>query len=400
MRALSSKVSKVAKLATCLPIGFATLAFAACAKDDPVTAGGPPDGQTIPDPTPDAGLISDDAATDAGADACDPLNGCTTTSDCSTVDFCSVPYPVNRQVTLNTVWGTAADDMWVGGSRGTVLHWDGSTFTPVATTGGGAFFSFWGTKDDVWAIEAGYAPLRAAGFQGAPTAFTEQGKTSWTSSGAGRMWGGATHDGETWVVGEYSRSMSMSGSFWRSSPPSSGEPSWTAGNACPSDGSYCTSSARAIWSSDADHVVTVGIGGKAYVLSNRAQGQWTQVDTHTSVDLLAIWGAGPDDLWVVGAGGKIFHVTDGAQKWESAPSPTYRALNAVWGSGPADIWAVGNEATLIHYDGSSWQTATFGLSPDEAPAAFLGIWGSGADDVWITGESLLLHRTPTSRGPR
>ncbi|MCC7538979.1 MAG: hypothetical protein IT379_22325, partial [Deltaproteobacteria bacterium] len=35
---------------------------------------------------------------------------------------------------LFKVWGNAADDVWLVGSRGTILHWDGSAFTAANST--------------------------------------------------------------------------------------------------------------------------------------------------------------------------------------------------------------------------------------------------------------------------
>ncbi|MDF2694902.1 MAG: hypothetical protein K0S65_3285, partial [Labilithrix sp.] len=128
------------------------LAFVACAESDSSTpVNEPPGPQPIPPPDVDGGLDAGNA--DGG---CADASGCLTTTDCTRVDFCSAPFPVSREASLNSVWGTGPDDVWAVGTRGTILHGNQDGFTPVPTDIDGIFFAVWGTsKNDIWTVAGG-----------------------------------------------------------------------------------------------------------------------------------------------------------------------------------------------------------------------------------------------------
>jgi hypothetical protein len=46
------------------------------------------------------------------------------------------------------VWGTAADDVWIVGRRGAILHWDGATYTEFDAGTGQDLIAVWGTGPD------------------------------------------------------------------------------------------------------------------------------------------------------------------------------------------------------------------------------------------------------------
>jgi hypothetical protein len=77
--------------------------------------------------------------------------------------------------------------------------------------------------------------------------------------------------------------------------------------------------------------------------------------------LTAIWGASPSDVFAVGAAGRsagrprgalILHY-DGKGPWREMKAGTKKELTAVWGSGPEDVYAVGDYGTILHYEGKS-----------------------------------------------
>ncbi len=95
--------------------------------------------------------------------------------------------------------------------------------------------------------------------------------------------------------------------------------------------------------------------------------------------------------------GTIRHITSTDVRWQKVASPTAdQTLHSVCGSGPDDIWAVGNAGTILHWNGTSFDTANeltsaqfpIGQKPD-----LRAVWGSGPNDVWIAGEPILLHFT-------
>jgi hypothetical protein len=54
--------------------------------------------------------------------------------------------------TLLTLWGFSASDAWVGGANGGLMHWDGSSWNPIATNGL-YIYGLWGASPtDLWGV--------------------------------------------------------------------------------------------------------------------------------------------------------------------------------------------------------------------------------------------------------
>ena len=69
---------------------------------------------------------------------------------CNGDGWCTVPSP--SRVSLNSLWGAAADAVWAVGDGGTVLRWNGSDWAIEASSTSQPLRSVFGTgRDDVWA---------------------------------------------------------------------------------------------------------------------------------------------------------------------------------------------------------------------------------------------------------
>ena len=376
-----------------------TAGVIACATDDDASPPKDPD-PVIPLPGVDAALEADAAKAEGG---CADAAGCVETTDCTKVDFCGVTFPAASSVALNAIWGSSATDVWAVGTRGTIVHGDGSTFTPVASGTSDVFFAVWGTgANDVWALN-GTTPVHSTGFTGGTTAFVDVKGTSWNPEQAatGRVWAGySTSATAVWLGGEptarFVPTFGEQNSIWRIADSGDGGSAWRRAPAC-SDQQPCTPQVRAFWGSDGGAVLAaVGMKGQAFRLDDPDAGHWAFENPQTGNDLEALWGSGPSDLWAVGQSGTIRHATSPGV-WTAVTSPTTKDLHAVWGSGPNDVWIVGDAGTVVHFDGKAWTQATIGLGNGSVPTSLRGVWGSGPDDVWIVGEGLLLHRTALSR---
>ena len=56
---------------------------------------------------------------------------------------------------LHGIWGSAANDVWAVGDAGTVLHWNGSTWSVSAPVTASALYAVWGSSATaVWAVGA------------------------------------------------------------------------------------------------------------------------------------------------------------------------------------------------------------------------------------------------------
>jgi hypothetical protein len=123
----------------------------------------------------------------------------------------------------------------------------------------------------------------------------------------------------------------------------------------------------------------------------------------------AVWSATPSDAFVVGCGGNTCTATFlpsggvsavwryNGSTWSSMTVPNGPTLSSVWGSSASDVFAVGADpsvnlpASLIHYDGSTWQPMAFPSSV----VALAGVSGTAPNDVFAVGSTatgpVILH---------
>jgi len=78
---------------------------------------------------------------------------------------------------------------------------------------------------------------------------------------------------------------------------------------------------------------------------------------------------------------------DGVWTWQN-PSPTGNHLHGIFGLASNNIWAVGDSETVIHYDGSSWQTVNIGGGGIHT---LYDVWASSPTDVFIVGFNGLIY---------
>ena len=58
-------------------------------------------------------------------------------------------------------WGSSANDVWAVGLAGTILHYDGTSWSPVSSPTAETLWSVWGSApDDVWAAGGNGTLLR------------------------------------------------------------------------------------------------------------------------------------------------------------------------------------------------------------------------------------------------
>jgi hypothetical protein len=270
--------------------------------------------------------------------------------------------------TTASLWGSGVDDVWAVGGSGSIRHWDGSTWTPVAS----------GTSSDLTGVSGhGAADVWAVGPAG--TVVNWNG-ASWGSVAEGSIgplsavWGRAPDD------------------VWTGGPLHWNGRAWTA----PSDDSniealaFCGFSPGDVWAVGQDLVAGNGTGtiahwdGASWTVEGIAGVSAPNATVLGPSEMRAVWCHSPSDVWAVG---KITALTgplvdtiarwDGSS-WSPVDNPTAEPLTGIWGTDGNDIWAAGDQGALVHWDGSSWTPI------QSATVADLGaVWGSGSEDVWV-----------------
>jgi hypothetical protein len=253
---------------------------------------------------------------------------------------------------LWTVWGLAPNDVWAGG-QGVILHFDGKSWQVVINQSPAqdTFVSLWGPAPNDIYIAAGTSNVLGH-WDGTSWTLSNLGDTNEAFTGVG-----GSGAGDIWAVGNQ---------LWHS------------------DGTGFVPAATQPVNSGPPPNYLYAVGpGDAWLVGSRglilhwSGGQFTAYPNVTKSTLEKVWGRGGNDIWACGTGGTAIH-WDGSA-WQA--SYTLPNSSMIWGgSGAAnDVWFAGDRG-LVHYDGATFKTPTTGFFTE-----LNGIWGSGAHDVWTVG---------------
>jgi hypothetical protein len=139
-----------------------------------------------------------------------------------------------------------------------------------------------------------------------------------------------------------------------------------------------------VWQASPTNVWAVGLNNT--FLQNTGSG-WsiiTPTGYASSYGFQGINGTSATDYWAVASGGHGVHYN--GSTWTSATFPTTKTLRAVWGGSPTSYFAVGDTMTLVQYNGSTWSAMTppVGVSGNIIMRA---IWGSDNAHVFAVGDN-------------
>jgi hypothetical protein len=264
-----------------------------------------------------------------------------------------------NDVFIYGAWMAAPNDGWAVASEGTILRWNGTSWSPFTGNTASNLGAVHGIgPSDVWA--------------GAGTQLLHFDGTSWavvpsflpySSGGIAAIWASASDD--LWVAVNTSSGAVIS--HWNGT-------AWG-----PTTLPYNISSVWRLWSPTPGDVWA--LGGTVF-RKNGAAATFTQVPTAgaASTYWLAMWGASATDAWLVGAGGAIQH-WDGSA-FQSVSSPTTQDLEDIRGTGARDIYATGANGAIVHWDGTSWKAESADTGIELRAIAF-----TGANDVQVFGDA-------------
>ena len=358
--------------------------------------------------TPDA---ADAADADAGHRPPDLVEAGT----CSTSGLCVADVPVDTQINVTAIRGSAANDVWAVGTNRTVVHYDGKVWEKAAPMTDAVtpftMRSVWlGGPNDVW-IAAGPIVYHSTGWNG-PSG------TAWTSA---FFIDGTSVSAIAGMDGTVLLARQVVNDFWTTFPAlmtCSGwadeslvdpvevpTPMFTAEGA---DGFWSLARTRA----DEAWATSVGSddrpGARVFRIrratpdagdpdagdvGDGASWQLEEYDSRTSRNLYGVWG-NEQVVWVVGEGGALRRMTPeklSSRAFETVASPVTADLRGVHGFGPNDVWAVGDDATVLHFDGKAWTRVATPFDTVSAKPRFFAVWGSSSKDVWIGGNGVMLH---------
>jgi hypothetical protein len=184
-----------------------------------------------------------------------------------------------------SMWGTAADDIFLVGWEGNIWHYDGSAWALMADTGYERVLQdTWGAAgDDVYVVGA------------------------YTTTGLG---GAVLHyDGASWSV----------------------------------DPTFFEHDLYAVDGTSPSDIVAVGREGAIYRFDGTA---WHLEPSGTTSWLTDVWAGAPDDYWAVGFDGSLLHYN--GDSWQDAGLGLESILWSVWGTDTGDVFITG-DGILLRY---------------------------------------------------
>lgn len=347
-----------------------------------------------------AGPVEDEVAPDV-VDASDSSAVLPPADECPPDTFCRVELPERLSLTLNGIWGSAADDVWILGSPSTAIHWDGARFDRVRVDQRQSLLGVWGSgKADVWTFGTSQSMWHSRGVDAALEWTPSSGKTGVNAQGYPTpilaMWGSSAED--VWAVGASLRAndaITALPSVLHCDGWHDGEPNWVVSPTSDDDPPVVENMTfNAICGRDVSGVWIFGEGGKTrYTAGWQGEAtRWTSVNSNSSRAIYAAWCSPSGEVWAAGEGGTIHRFVrgdGGAYSEQATATSAAVSLRALWGASANDIWAVGDKGTILHWDGKTWALQHSDALEATKPDLF-AVWGSAEGDVWIAGRDVVL----------
>ncbi len=264
-------------------------------------------------------------------------------------------------VNLSGVLALDANHVWAVGDSGTILFFDGSTWS-VQDSGISSWLGGVSGLDanHVWAVGYGGTILFYDG-------------SNWATQGSG-----TTNDlyricaldsNHVWAVGDGGIILFYNGSNWST------------------QASETTNALFGVSAADANHVWAVGDGG---IILFYDGSNWSTQASETTNALFGVSAADANHVWATDNVGDIYSYN--GSSWFKQITVTADWLNDVYALDAGHVWVVGNGGTIYFYDGSNWYSQDSGTTED-----LNGVSASAADQVWAVGKNAtILHGSPTA----
>jgi hypothetical protein len=274
---------------------------------------------------------------------------------------CNLPSPEVGLADLLAVWAGAPDQVVAVGTSGTVLRYQGSTWSRPSS----------GTTATLRAVH-GSDPSNvfAVGDHGTVVQLLDASALLHPAVTEVDLRGVLVRDPEdVYVVGTGGLAMHWDGVAW--SPLTTG----------------VVDDLHALVSDPEGRIIAAGRGGTALLLRD---GAFRRLDLPTDLELRSTWGSKGDDVYSVGGDpgsdtGIILHF-DG-RFWDRATTPTLPPLFAVGGTSATDVYVAGATGAVFRFDGAAWLQEETG-----AAVTLRAVAGLAEGEAWVAGDGGTLSR--------
>ncbi len=278
---------------------------------------------------------------------------------------CLMETPTTKD--LLGVWENSPTDAFATGSDGTILHYDGNSWSQMESGTTETLHSVWGSSgDDVYAI--------------GDNVMLHYDGTTWTLTGDGGscIWGSAsgsvyimrelgpdtgvlitngigwscrcfdlwgTADGESFIVGKYYDN-GLKDPFVAYHDGNKWSEIWKDPTVTPEfSGLMHAEKLSGIWASSSDDICACGT---MRTILHYDGNRWTWLSItgdDNGISLYDVWGGAPGNAVFVGGKGTILHYVDDTLL--KIPVPTTADLYDIWGSSTEHLFAVGQNGTIV-----------------------------------------------------
>ncbi len=257
------------------------------------------------------------------------------------------PWPTTEN--LNSVWGTSTSFMFAVGDKGTVIHFDGASWTTQNIPTTNKLFALWGSIwSNIFAVGEKGTILRYDGLEWSSM-------TSSTNSDLTGVWGSSATD--VFAVGNDGIILHFDGTSWSS---------MTSG---------VTVDLHGVWAAASNNVYAVGAQGTILYFNGAA---WQTMASGTTVQLKSVHGTSDGSIYAVGDSGTILAYNGSLWSTVFTGSKTY---NAVWVLSETYAVAVGNAGRIAQYNGSSWSE-----NVAETDFDYSSVWAVASSLVFIAAD--------------
>lgn len=293
------------------------------------------------------------------------------------VSWSEVQSPTKQH--LNDIWGSDANNIYavgetIGGSSGSiVLHYDGVSWSELSIGSDQTLYSVWGMNaNDIY---AGGWNGRMYHYDGVQWSLVSTGSNKHIYN----IWGNAQDD--VFAVGADGTIRHFNGTFW-------------SGMTVPA--SALTFQLKDVWGTSANNVYVVGgkYENSSYhaIILHYDGVQWTEVLNNTGYQLSSLSGVASDFIFATSdgatGGDPVILQFDGSSWLEKSNGlVTVPSLSGGMTFSPSNTYLVGTLGTILHWDG-----ATFSHLKQGSEKGLLGIWCGNNNESFSVGyEGTILH---------
>ncbi len=272
----------------------------------------------------------------------------------------TVSYTHPQAALFHGIWGSSGSDVFAVGTGGLIMHFDGTTWTQMASPVAQDLYCVWGSGPSD--VHAGGAAGTMLHYDGMAWTTVPSGTAGVISSISGS---GASN---AYAVGWDGVNLHWDGQSWSSF----GSVYYLESAWCAPDGS----------------VVAVGGICSVTIHINKVMrgtaSAWFEDINVPSCDLSGVWGSSLTDVYAVGSACRLSPSKPNMVRFDGVQwTPIRRSsatLHDVWGFSAKSVYAVGAAGTVCHFDGTSWTQTASGIAHD-----LYCVWGSASSGVFAGG---------------